>query len=413
MDEKGNQDNEIEKKSSIKMSGIIELKPQKFKYNNEEGFIISKSLNSSNDKLIIKVEYEQAKKFIFSKEYTFDELTKECPLFAYEEKLEDIDKLISESINKYGANCSIDENDENKLNLKIKIKINFNLKEIKIKLDKADLSDEDYFSSLNEKINDLLKERRQVLGVISITDKTHQKLEDDQDNLITKLQELEKKEDKNIKIFNTFIESTSYLLSNSNIICDKEDIKLICDQLKQTDDLVKKKQKKEQKDRKSIKYDNFIFKLVYRATRDGDSSKEFHNRCDNIGPNIVFVKTENGKKFGGFTNCNWGIPKEYLDEKKPDFGIQKQDPDSFCFSLDLKKIYEHDIQKNEAIFCCNKYGPTFCSNIFAINDKMLSKGGYCTLKKGSCYKGQESNYEIAGEKRFVIKELEVYEVVSL
>ena len=406
MDEKGNQNNELEEKDKNvqinEENAEIEQKPQNFKYKTEEGFIICKSLNSSNDKLIIKVDHEQAKKSIYLKEYTFKQITKECPIFTLEEKLEDIDKLISESINNYGAHCLIDDNDENKLNLIIQLKINSKLKEIKIPLDKTDLSEKEYISSLVEKVNDLVSERRQILKM------NHKEIiGKNYDNLLQKLEDLEKKTEKNSKIFNSFIESNYYLLSNSNIISGLEDTKLICDQLKKIDDKVKK-QKKGYKDNK---YKDFIFKLVYRATRDGDSSKEFHNKCDDIGPNIILVKTDKGKKFGGFTNCNWGIPKEYLEEIKPDFGIEKNDNDSFCFSFDLKKIYKHD--KDEAIFCSKNYGPTFCSNIFAINNKMLTKGGYCTLMKNSHFEGQETDYEIAGEKQFNIEELEVYEVVSL
>ena len=45
--------------------------------------------------------------------------------------------------------------------------MNSNLKEINIELDKTDLSDDEYFSSLQNKIIDLLIERRRVLGIKS------------------------------------------------------------------------------------------------------------------------------------------------------------------------------------------------------------------------------------------------------
>ena len=41
-------------------------------------------------------------------------------------------------------------------------------------------------------------------------------------------------------------------------------------------------------------------KLLYRASRDGYSSYEFHNRCDNEGPTITVIKSDHGKVFGGF-----------------------------------------------------------------------------------------------------------------
>ena len=100
---------------------------------------------------------------------------------------------------------------------------------------------------------------------------------------------------------------------------------------------------------------------------------------------------------------------------KSNAGILKQDQCSFCFSLDLKKMYNHDDRKGkeDTIFCSSKFGPTFCSNIFAINNNMLNKEGYCTRKKTSCFTGQNKDYEISAEKNFNIKELEVYEIVYL
>ena len=204
------------------------------------------------------------------------------------------------------------------------------------------------------------------------------------------------------------------MLSNSNIITDPEEIKFLYDEIQKAD---KQNQIEKNKNNKNFipKSCDFVFKLLYRASRDGDDVMEFHKRCDEIGPNVTIVKTEKNKRFGGFTFCNWGIPQKYLEKMKSNAGILKQDQCSFCFSLDLKKIYYHDDrkEKEDAIFCSSKFGPTFCSNIFAINNNMLTKGGYCTRKKTSCFAGQSKDYEISGEKNFNIKELEVYEIVYL
>ena len=42
------------------------------------------------------------------------------------------------------------------------------------------------------------------------------------------------------------------------------------------------------------------FLLLYRATRDGSYPKDFHKKCDNQGPTITLIKTDNGRKFGGY-----------------------------------------------------------------------------------------------------------------
>ena len=393
----------------------IEIKEDKSndsQFYTKEGQKMTKSLNSSKDKLIIKLDLEEIKNYNYSKEYTYEQIKQISPIFAFEESLEDIDKLITESINNYGVHTLIDENNENKLNLIIQVKVNSNLKEIKIRLDKINLSEEEYFSSLQNKIIDLLIERRKVIGIKSFEEICNEKFFKKKE--IKQLEDLEVKAYNNLKIFKTFIESNLYLMSNSNIITDPEEIKNLYDEIQKAD-----KKNQIEKNKKNINFipksSDFVFKLVYRASRDGGDASEFHKRCDEIGPNVTLVKTDKNKRFGGFTFCNWGIPQKYLEKMKSNAGILKQDQCSFCFSLDLKKIYYHDDKKGkeDAIFCSSKFGPTFCSNIFAINNNMLTKGGYCTMKKTSCFTGQIKDYEISGEKSFNIKELEVYEIVYL
>ena len=393
----------------------IEIKEDKSndsQFYTKEGQKMTKSLNSSKDKLIIKLDLEEIKNYNYSKEYTYEQIKQISPIFAFEESLEDIDKLITESINNYGVHTLIDENNENKLNLIIQVKVNSNLKEIKIILDKINLSEEEYFSSLQNKILDLLIERRKVIGIKSFEEICNEKFFKKKE--IKQLEDLEVKAYNNLKIFKTFIESNLYLMSNSNIITDPEEIKYLYDEIQKAD-----KKNQIEKNKKNINFipksSDFVFKLVYRASRDGGDASEFHKRCDEIGPNVTLVKTDKNKRFGGFTFCNWGIPQKYLEKMKSNAGILKQDQCSFCFSLDLKKIYYHDDKKGkeDAIFCSSKFGPTFCSNIFAINNNMLTKGGYCTMKKTSCFTGQSKDYEISGEKSFNIKELEVYEIVYL
>jgi hypothetical protein len=111
---------------------IPEQKSTTFKYNIKEGHKIIKTLNSSKDKISIKLYMRGADKSFFAKEYTYNEIVKASPIFAIEKNLEDIDRLINESINNFGENISLsEENEENKLNLIIPIKINSKIREIK------------------------------------------------------------------------------------------------------------------------------------------------------------------------------------------------------------------------------------------------------------------------------------------
>ena len=46
-------------------------------------------------------------------------------------------------------------------------------------------------------------------------------------------------------------------------------------------------------------------KLLYRATRDGDSASSFHSICNGKSNTVTFIKTKSGKKFGGFAHSSW------------------------------------------------------------------------------------------------------------
>ena len=46
------------------------------------------------------------------------------------------------------------------------------------------------------------------------------------------------------------------------------------------------------------------WRLLFRASRDGFAAKAFHSRCDNKGPTVVIVNS-NQYIFGGFTEVSW------------------------------------------------------------------------------------------------------------
>ena len=45
--------------------------------------------------------------------------------------------------------------------------------------------------------------------------------------------------------------------------------------------------------------------LLFRASRDGDTIKAFHDRVDGISPTISLIETKTNYIFGGFTDHAW------------------------------------------------------------------------------------------------------------
>ena len=363
----------------------------------ETNYYVTKYLNSTKDKIIFIASTEEIGDTYYTNEFTYEKLCGLLLELSNLKNIEEINEYFSKSIYYNSVDTIIDKNNENILHLIIKlIKLKENSKgliKLDIELMKVIRSKEEMENLLIEKLNFLIREKKNFLKGCQI-----KKLIDDkkEEEYISRVNSLEKKInllDERCKVF-----INVNFLSCSNIINSLEEWKLIIDQLKKID----------------VKYENILFKLIYRATRDGDSSKTFHEKCDNIGPNITVVKTGNGYRFGGYTKNNWEHLKEDIQQRDPEIGSSKEDINAFCFSLDLNKIYKNCKYNEGVIFCCNSYGPTFCRNIFAINDNMLSKGGYCLNKTYSYFEGQDIDYEITGGKRvFKVVELEVLEILFI
>ena len=105
----------------------------------------------------------------------------------------------------------------------------------------------------------------------------------------------------------------------------------------------------------------FFAELLYRKTRDGSSSKDFHSRCDNKGATITIIETSSGYKFGGYTDLGWEGSGCKINES------------IFLFSFKDKQKY---LVKNNSIYCSNDYGPIFgitLYNRFSIECKECKK----------------------------------------
>jgi hypothetical protein len=158
------------------------------------------------------------------------------------------------------------------------------------------------------------------------------------------------------------------------------------------------------------------FKLLYRASRDGFGSNDFHSKCDGHANTLTIFKTsESSNIFGGFTSVAWESP--LLGS-----GKCKSDPNAFLFSLTNKenKPCKMKIDPNKiknAIHCWSKFGPTFgfaCPDIYIKNNANETKESYSCL--GNTYKHplyaygtNEAQSFLAGSYLFQLSEIEVYQ----
>jgi len=53
------------------------------------------------------------------------------------------------------------------------------------------------------------------------------------------------------------------------------------------------------------------FDLIYRSSRDGFHSKNFHWKCDGKGPTFCLIKSKTGIISGGYTPIEWTSDKNW------------------------------------------------------------------------------------------------------
>ena len=148
--------------------------------------------------------------------------------------------------------------------------------------------------------------------------------------------------------------------------------------------------------------------LIYRATRDGMTSKCFHDKCDNKGPTITLYKIDKNV-FGGFSSISWSIDGNYHSS-----------PDCFIFTLINEKKQEptkFPLKENNkyAVYHNANYGPTFGEghDIGVDKSEFLNNNSFSNFpssykdtigKKKSIFTGNNE------KKNFKLREIEVFQL---
>ncbi len=153
--------------------------------------------------------------------------------------------------------------------------------------------------------------------------------------------------------------------------------------------------------------------LLYRGTRDGFDSHDFHSKCDGHSKTLTLFKAkESSYIFGGFTTVKW---------KSSTNGKWKSDRNAFIFSLTNKdnqplKMRIKANQHQYAIHCDTKYGPTFgfVGDICIANNAntpmdSFSNLGHTYSHPRHAFGTNEAQTFLAGSYDFQLDEIEVYQ----
>ena len=155
---------------------------------------------------------------------------------------------------------------------------------------------------------------------------------------------------------------------------------------------------------------NKKMELLYRGTRDGMTSKDFHTKCDSKGETISIIKSDKGYIFGGFASISWGNK-----------GRWQSAPDSFLFTLtninntEPTKFPSQKKDKKEIDYNSD-FGIAFGeAHDLSLYSDFIKQGGYSgfprsyqdTLGKGKSIFTADSNSNL-----YKIKEIEVFKLLE-
>ena len=141
------------------------------------------------------------------------------------------------------------------------------------------------------------------------------------------------------------------------------------------------------------------FELIYRASRDGWNSKDFHRKCYNKKRTVSLIQTDTNNVFGGYVTIPW-----------KGRGGSKRDPTAFLILIRSSKNYKPDrftYHKGTAMYDSNTYMCIYGGgNDIKIFSNCNKYGGNYTCQYSF---NTPSNLYLNGDDRsFTVKEIEVF-----
>ena len=381
--------NEMNSVNQTPGKSLNELPSKTFKLKDFE----LKIFQAENSIIVHVTENKDYSNTLYNAELSLDELVKlNRRIFRAFESIEDV---FTEFFKTLGENNITIKKEENKINLTIIYEF-LGTQEAKIILNPKKPSAEETIPKLCDKVKEIDSLNLIIDEQKKTIDKIKKEFDDYKNYAENKFKELEtliKKESENLK-YNIEYNDGYYLNSDEvnkyKVEFPKFKENVNSDIMKYFDlNLIEKGIKKKQN--KTIKK----FTLLFRASRDGYSSSNFHSKCDGKVNTLILVETTNRRRFGGYTECQWDQNNSY-----------KPGPYSFIFSFDNKKIYYNKNGSN-SIYCHSSYGPYFGSSPdFYICNGCNSSNS--SENMGNCYENDGKKYPLTGSNNFLVSDYEVY-----
>eukprot|EP01083_Nonionella_stella_P068998 183612_1 len=152
--------------------------------------------------------------------------------------------------------------------------------------------------------------------------------------------------------------------------------------------------------------------LSFRASDDGFDAASFHRHCDNKSNVITLIESEHGNIFGGYLSIGYQGNNRFAEDKK-----------AFLFSIcDPPKIYVIDEWDTDyAVKNLKSSGPALGGgfDLYICDKCNEEKKSYCKqnassylIQDAQSFCGSSDNWESAITYQFLVKNYEVFQVLS-
>jgi hypothetical protein len=204
------------------------------------------------------------------------------------------------------------------------------------------------------------------------------------------------------------IEAKYFEMSRLTDILTKAEKQITADKIEQTflnGTLLQLEQKKKLNEFYGNSNQQWI--LIYKASRNGFDANAFHTHCNNQGPTMTIIQSNNNYIFGGYTAIGWTSDGSY-----------KNDPTAFLFTLTNPhnitptKYPVNPANASKAVNHTSSYGPTFGSghDLYIVNNSNSSNSS-CAFPSGYFDITGKGNATFTGSNSFLVTDIEVFKLV--
>ncbi|EFA75352.1 hypothetical protein PPL_11429 [Heterostelium album PN500] len=149
------------------------------------------------------------------------------------------------------------------------------------------------------------------------------------------------------------------------------------------------------------------YELIYKGTKDGFESANFHTKCNGKGATLTVVKSSDGNVFGGYNSQSWNSNGAYCGDNK-----------CFIYTMVNKNNivptkYAPIGNNTNIVYGNNGYGPTFGSghDLYISNQCNVNQQSYQNFPH--CYADTtgKAKATFATTYNFTVSEIEVFTVL--